>query len=1306
MERSLFSWRTNQHKMKKIFALILFMISALLAKSQLPVKVKPWGDSVEVNVSGVLKGRIVIYNYPDTATANNERVSQYPYSVICTPTSKIWIRNYNATAWIEVGPGGNLVSNVSIVDSNHIQICNVNGCTVIQINGINGPITNVTVINDTLIRICGSDIKGTSVIVNGNFTGNATGWTLGTGWVYNSNDVIHVIGNIDSLQQTGALSNGHTYFVTIDVGGVAGNVFVGLDAGGSATFNAATGTNTFTGIWTTGLGKKIIIIPSTDFDGTVTNIGVQELLPNCDTLQVPPTNFTITDTITVITPLHGLDPHTIYIDTVDRTQDGVLLKEAYSYFDDKPEFLTHTAANGYDILQSVVHGDTTNWDSLNIVCDGLMDPAPQPYWAGITDSLVYGVTSGNYRLHCKPLTNQNTLFVLPPASPTLSYFATFYVDSSGNAGVIIGDSSLTPTIPPVDASYQILVTSLLVQPLQTVTDIDTLIIWDKNAHGNEFFVSNNGTTSDTTNTLNVYRFPRSINVTNINVGDRINFTHTVIDVSPYKALVLFIKLKQTIPAGAEIVANWLNGTTFVSGSIRLPINKSNITTYQPISIPLTTFSFTNTNITTLRLNYTNAGAANNLGFYLDFIYLQSGVTPALPSGVIVGYNGVTDKRVNGVDSIKLGGTLVENTTITEGPTFNLTLTGSQANGLGTAELVVNNSGAGKAIFANSIGGATITGQSSGGGTGLVGISASGIGTSGGSTDGVGVQGASINSLGGQFSVQPSSTNTTIPIARLNRLSSGTAANNIAGSLDLSVQTSDGTNPIVNQIITKLTTANTATRTSQLSFTGVNSATTNTLLTLSGNGAAQLNKYGLGNFTGTATYNLSVDASGNLIETTGGGGSTPTLQQVFNTESGGSILTKNDTILPSTHKLFINGSGDVVNINTSNSDGSGTALTVSSSGLLGNGIYSTVTTGISIRGSSFDNLAGLFDVTGACNSCTTLPVQIRTLTPGTAADGIGTGISFQAQTTASVTEVGSVYSKWVNATDGTNISEFGITGYDTTSQSNLLTLQGNGAVAFPKYGLGTFTGTPAYLLAVDASGNLIETSGGGGNTIYTGDGTYPSSAARTIDQNSGTTSFINGNVGIGLTPTKLFQVSDGSFTLIEIDKTGFVSQIKATDGTGFSFLNLQGDAANPSFSLLTSVADGNPNVNIYGNGNDLTLHMTAHGGITGKFVPRFTTDVTNTTPVADMDVQDMLIITALDADAAFGVPVGTLIQGESLLYRVTADGSPHNFTWDAVFQGGTQLPLPATISANETMYIQFVYNTESSKWQITGLTSGL
>src|SRR6185295_6929519 len=68
------------------------------------------------------------------------------------------------------------------------------------------------------------------------------------------------------------------------------------------------------------------------------------------------------------------------------------------------------------------------------------------------------------------------------------------------------------------------------------------------------------------------------------------------------------------------------------------------------------------------------------------------------------------------------------------------------------------------------------------------------------------------------------------------------------------------------------------------------------------GKATLPYYGSGTHTGTAAYNLQVDASGNVIETTAGG-TTPTMQQVFDKETGEALLNKDDTINANGHDFY-------------------------------------------------------------------------------------------------------------------------------------------------------------------------------------------------------------------------------------------------------------------------------------------------------------------------------------------------------------------------------------------------------------------
>ncbi len=107
--------------------------------------------------------------------------------------------------------------------------------------------------------------------------------------------------------------------------------------------------------------------------------------------------------------------------------------------------------------------------------------------------------------------------------------------------------------------------------------------------------------------------------------------------------------------------------------------------------------------------------------------------------------------------------------------------------------------------------------------------------------------------------QSPSTNTVIPYLELYRYSGGTAADGIGTSIDFRIQSPTGGDTIATRLISKWTTAAFATRTSQFIISGVNSGITADLLTLSGSGQTQLNKYGIGTFTGTAAKYLAVTA---------------------------------------------------------------------------------------------------------------------------------------------------------------------------------------------------------------------------------------------------------------------------------------------------------------------------------------------------------------------------------------------------------------------------------------------------------------
>lgn len=245
----------------------------------------------------------------------------------------------------------------------------------------------------------------------------------------------------------------------------------------------------------------------------------------------------------------------------------------------------------------------------------------------------------------------------------------------------------------------------------------------------------------------------------------------------------------------------------------------------------------------------------------DLVYNSTNVNPYFYNGAAwVPLGGVTANgglSINGTNNVQLGGSaLAQNSTISTSA-FSLTMNSSNA----TSGLTVNNTGAGTTYS-------------------IRGIATNGAGVGGISTDGVGVYAESTtNSALAVFghSTSPTmsftddvaGTNNLVSFMEILRTTTNTAAAGIGGRIDFLIEANDNAGYTSNQLITKWTTATAASRVSEFSITGVNAAVTATLFTLSGSGSTRLNKYGVGTFTGTATFALSVDASGNIIETAAG-----------------------------------------------------------------------------------------------------------------------------------------------------------------------------------------------------------------------------------------------------------------------------------------------------------------------------------------------------------------------------------------------------------------------------------------------------
>lgn len=113
-------------------------------------------------------------------------------------------------------------------------------------------------------------------IVNGEFTTNATGWTLGTNWAWEAGGrVRHTTGNTAAMSQSIYVVSGTTYNVSVKFHGTdAGTVAVTLGGVAATGITGATGTATADVVANTTGFVSLAITPVSAFDGAVTTVSV------------------------------------------------------------------------------------------------------------------------------------------------------------------------------------------------------------------------------------------------------------------------------------------------------------------------------------------------------------------------------------------------------------------------------------------------------------------------------------------------------------------------------------------------------------------------------------------------------------------------------------------------------------------------------------------------------------------------------------------------------------------------------------------------------------------------------------------------------------------------------------------------------------------------------------------------------------------------------------------------------------------------------------------------------------------------
>lgn len=117
-----------------------------------------------------------------------------------------------------------------------------------------------------------------------------------------------------------------------------------------------------------------------------------------------------------------------------------------------------------------------------------------------------------------------------------------------------------------------------------------------------------------------------------------------------------------------------------------------------------------------------------------------------------------------------------------------------------------------------------------------------------------------------------------------------------------------------------------------------------------------------------------------------------------------------------------------------------------------------------------------------------------------------------------------------------------------------------------------------------------------------------------------------------------------------------------------------------------------------NTSNATERAAARTLTNARINKRIGTTASSSTPTADADAHDQYNVTALAANATFGAPTGTPVNGQMLLYRIKSDATPRTLAWNAIFRA-MGVTSPTTTVASKTLYVGTVYNAADTKWDI-------
>ena len=152
-------------------------------------------------------------------------------------------------------------------------------------------------------------------------------------------------------------------------------------------------------------------------------------------------------------------------------------------------------------------------------------------------------------------------------------------------------------------------------------------------------------------------------------------------------------------------------------------------------------------------------------------------------------------------------------------------------------------------------------------------------------------------------------------------------------------------------------------------------------------------------------------------------------------------------------------------------------------------------------------------------------------------------------------------------------------------------------------------------------------------------------------------------------------------------------------------NTSGTAAGLSGSQTANTFYAGPST---GGAATATFRALVNADIPGtlsskRIDPRVSSSASAASVTPDVSLYDQICFTALAADLTINAPIGTLVDGTKLMFRLLDNGVSRLLNWDGTFTSiGVTLPTATTIS--KTTYVGCIYNSNNTRWDVIAVTT--